>query len=75
VNKLKLIKQCQSCGLDLLKHNAKQLLECHKKLDMTTLYLRSVPTRLKRKFKMKCADEGITMTEKMLELMRSAVEI
>lgn len=42
---------------------------------ITTLYLRSVPADVKRRFKAWCAEHGVTMTDKITELMRSTYEV
>lgn len=38
------------------------------------LYLRSVPVDVKKRFKAWCAANGVSMTEKMIDLMRDTYE-
>lgn len=42
--------------------------------EFVILYLRSVPVDVKKKFKAWCATHDITMTEKMIDLMRETYE-
>lgn len=42
--------------------------------EFVILYLRSVPADVKKQFKAWCASNGISMTEKMIDLMRATYE-
>ena len=42
--------------------------------DYTTMYFRSIPVDVKKKFKVKCAQEGVSMTDKIVDLMRQAYQ-
>lgn len=66
---------CGHCGKRSCDGYCEQALKFFSKEDQTTLYLRSIPTDLKRRFKMHCADLGITMTELIIQLMEGALEI
>ena len=43
-------------------------------VDMSVMYLRSIPADLKRRFKTWCADNEISMTDKIVELMKETVQ-
>jgi len=42
--------------------------------DTSTMYLRTIPTEVKKQFKIYCASNGVSMTEKVVELMKQACE-
>jgi len=42
---------------------------------ITTLFLRSVPKEVKRQFKSWCADNDITMTDKLVQMMKATYAV
>lgn len=60
---------CQRCGRRACDGY------CEATEPVTTVYLRTVPTDVKRKFKAWCAEQGVSMTSKLVELMRGTYEV